>query len=141
MIKSLIITSLVLGFNAMAAETPPAAAPAAAAEASPTTACRALIDSAQKKDFAEFNKWTIGGGKMARKGTKARFAKMNEKYLEKLQGLTCLNESVAEDHAFVEAEAQGVKRFVPFIKTETGWKFDAMTYRAFYHHPGRGKKM
>jgi hypothetical protein len=111
----------------------------------PLEACKSLVDATVKKDFESVKKLSVG---MPSHGTdkskEAGFDKMHKEYMSKLEKLSCTSEVVANDHAFVQAEAEGGTRLIPFLKTETGWKFDGKTYMSFYggahgHHDGKGK--
>lgn len=104
----------------------------------PLTVCKNLVDSTIKKDFESVKKMSIGmpdhsQGKTAAAG----FDKMHKTEWSKLEKLTCTSETIANDRAFVQAQADGGTRLIPFVKTETGWKFDGKTYMSFYG-PGHG---
>ena len=60
------------------------------------------------------------------------FHKMHEKEMERLKTLTCKDEKIAGDHAWVEAISQNETRLVPFKLVDGKWKFDMHTYHSFY---------
>ncbi len=64
-----------------------------------------------------------------------RFHKMHAKELERLKDLTCKEEKVVGEHAWVEAMSQKETRLVPFKMVEGKWKFDIRTYHSFYRGP------
>lgn len=66
-------------------------------------------------------------------GGEEGFHKMHEKELARLKDLTCKEEKVAGDHAWVEAVSQQETRLVPFKLQDGKWKFDMHAYHAFYH--------
>ncbi|MCM2281655.1 MAG: hypothetical protein NDI61_07395 [Bdellovibrionaceae bacterium] len=114
-------------------------ATSAAADATPLAVCKQLADSASKNDFESVQKHSMemrGPGKGSK--ADANFRKMHQENLGQIQNLNCLAETVSEDRAFVEAEAEGGKRLIPFVKTEAGWKFDAKTYMSFYDYDKKG---
>jgi hypothetical protein len=117
----------------------------------PKETCEALVSAAQTKNFETFAKLSL----MGRPGMKHEmmagheanmkkgFEKMHGEEIEKLKGLTCGTEHVADTRAFVESESEGKTRFVPFVKEGNTWKFDTHTYMSFYEPGmmmGMGKK-
>ena len=61
------------------------------------------------------------------------FHKMHEKELSRLKDITCKDEKIAGDRAWVEAVSQNEARLIPFKKKDGQWKFDMHTYHSFYH--------
>lgn len=66
-------------------------------------------------------------------GSEEDFKKMHEQELARLKDLTCKDEKIAGNHAWVEAASQKETRLVPFKLQDGQWKFDMHTYHAFYH--------
>lgn len=67
-------------------------------------------------------------------GSEEGFHKMHAKELERLKDLTCKDEKIVGDHAWVEAASKTESRLVPFKMEDGSWKFDMHTYHAFYPH-------
>lgn len=111
------------------------------AETTPMQVCQKLVEAAKTDNYASLkDAMTEMEAHHMGKDTKTKesFHKMHGDYLDKIKTLTCGTEHVADTHAFVEAEAQGEKRLVPFVKVGGLWKFDTKTYKTFYstgkHH-------
>ncbi|MEY4615412.1 MAG: hypothetical protein RJB66_372 [Pseudomonadota bacterium] len=68
------------------------------------------------------------------KGSEEGFHKMHEKEIERLKDLTCKEEKIVGDHAWVEAVSKNESRLVPFKMQDGSWKFDMHTYHSFYPH-------
>jgi len=126
--KTAVLSFLMAGM-VFAADEPKAAMDA---NASPGDVCKQLVEAAKKDDFDAVKKMSKGEphGKQA----KGHFHKMHGEYMERLKNIGCGSDLVADDHAVVEAQTEGKKRLIPFVKEESGWKFDAMTYMTFYPH-------
>ena len=60
---------------------------------------------------------------------------MNRLYLERYHYLQ--STFLKTKDGFVQAESEGGTRLIPFVKTETGWKFDGKTYMSFYGYGGK----
>ncbi|MEQ1666375.1 MAG: hypothetical protein ABL927_13475 [Bdellovibrionales bacterium] len=123
---------------------------AAALPATPKATCEALVAAAQQSNFEAFANLSLMGGpgmkmkhmKMAGHNPKMKgaFEKMHKDQLEKLKNLTCGTEHIADTRAFVETTSEGKMRYVPFVKEDTGWKFDTHTYMSFYDAGMKGKR-
>lgn len=116
---------------------------AAAPATTPAETCNKLVEAAKADDFAAasaISTWPAGkGGKQA----KGKFGKMHNDYLSKIKGITCGTAYVADETAVVEAQAEGKKRFVPFVNEAGTWKFNVEAYKAMYkvpHGAEHGKK-
>lgn len=110
----------------------------------PLSVCKNLVELTLKKDFAGVQNLSTAFGPHHGKSKGAHFDKMHKENWSKLEKLSCTTETVANDHAFVEAQSEAGARLIPFVKTEAGWKFDMKTYMSFYHfgadHAQKGKK-
>ena len=145
--KHLFLSLSLIGATAFAQNSATPAETAANAQSSPASACKTLAESAKAKDYQAVMNLTDGlpaPGKVKGK-QKQGFDKMHTQYLDKLQDLNCGQEMIAQDRAVVQADSQGQKRLVPFVRTNEGWKFDIRTYRSFYDtgmaHGKANKKM
>ncbi len=103
--------------------------------------CRTLVNKVIDKDFKAVQELSLKPNmpkhkKLSKKG----FNEMHEEHLAELKDLECLREMVSEDHAVVEAESEGNKRLIPFVNTDTGWKFDSGAYMAFYNYGSKKHK-
>ena len=67
--------------------------------------------------------------------SEADFHQMHSKEMARLKDLSCKEEKVSGDHAWVEATSQKETRLVPFKMVEGKWKFDMHAYHAFYNPP------
>lgn len=112
----------------------------------PAFTCAKLVEAAKANKFDEFQSLTTNYGPkyMMKKEMKPmaaqKFDKMHTEFMDKIKGINCGTEHIAGTNAFVEAETNGTKRFIPFIKVEDNWKFDAKTYMSFYNVPKQGPK-
>jgi hypothetical protein len=131
------------------AGTAPATTPAAATTtatapaANPTDTCNKLVEAAKADNYdaaAAISTWGEGKGQGPK--SKGKFAKMHNDYLGKIKGITCGTAYVADETAVVEAQAEGKKRFVPFVNEAGTWKFNVQAYKALYNVPkgAQGKK-
>lgn len=125
--KALIIAILGFSLNSFAAKS--TAKPASSAMAS----CKVIVQTAIDKDYEGIKNLSLMPAhakdkKLSKKG----FNKMHDDYMTELKDLNCLREMTSDDHAVVEAESDGKKRLIPFVKTTEGWKFDSGAYMAFY---------
>jgi hypothetical protein len=122
------------------------------ASKSPKEVCNTLVDAAKKDDFNTVKQWTLWGGhgmrhdkqqagtsdaasaKTPAKGGKmeAEFHKMHDQDMAALKDMSCGSETLAGDHAMVQAESKGQKRLIPFAQRDGRWMFDARTYMSFY---------
>lgn len=111
-------------------------APLALADDGPSEVCKKLVEAAKKDDFDAVTKLSLGEPHGPK--AKGKFHDMHDKYLGKLKDTNCGSDLTADDHAVVQADSEGKKRLIPFVKSADGWKFDAHTYMAFYmgdmHH-------
>jgi hypothetical protein len=111
--------------------------------ATPAETCNKLVEAAKADNFeavSAISTWNEGKGKPGK--AKGKFAKMHNDYLGKLKGITCGTAYVADETAVVEAQAEGKKRFVPFVNEAGTWKFNVEAYKAMYKAPqgAQGKK-
>lgn len=153
--KRLIIVSLFISVTSLAADTP------AANEMStgtPKQVCEALAKAATEnnfKAFMELSAMPMGYGRdcldktrtgknkgkqapqdhcgMHGKNMEGGFQKMHEKQMDRLKSLSCKDEKIVGDHAWVEATSKEEARLVPFKMMDGKWKFDMRTYHSFYH--------
>ncbi|MCS6838634.1 MAG: hypothetical protein NZ480_07275 [Bdellovibrionaceae bacterium] len=136
--KLLIVTTFLVAFSLVAQANPTNMAPL-----TPAAVCLKLAEAAKNKRFEEFLSYTVNyerhSEKKKRKDGAARFENMHKNYFDRLKNLTCGAEHIAESNAFVEAETDGRKRFIPFVQEKGQWKFDAKTYISFYKYAA-GKK-
>lgn len=110
---------------------------------SPSSTCMKLVETAKANKYEDFNALTTNymGSPMAKgKMAEQRFDKMHVKFMDKIKGISCGTEHIAGANAFVEAETDGTKRFIPFVKVQDAWKFDAKTYMSFYGFSEMGPK-
>jgi hypothetical protein len=127
---------------------------------SPKDVCNTLAEAAKKDDFQAFTQWTTGfgprGGQAGeagrdmpmrnpskmnkRKNMQSQFHQMHKDQLARLKDLSCGSETIAMDHAFVEAESKGEKRLIPFKMMSGKWMFDAHTYMSFYRESMKDAK-
>lgn len=105
----------------------------------PTQICGKLVEAAKAENFDQFMNLSYHYEGKKAKG-KMKFGKMGANYMTKIKGITCQSEDVAGEHAYVSAQSEGTKRFIPFINVGGAWKFDAKTYMTMYEgmHGGMG---
>ena len=133
-----LITTLV--FISFGAHANPTATTAATTD-TPLAVCKKLVEMTVKKDFAAVKDLSLHEGGMHKgKMNEKKFDKMHGENMAKLENTTCTTEMVASDRAFVTAKSTEGERFIPFVKTEAGWKFDGMTYMSFYGHGKKGHR-
>lgn len=127
----------------------------------PKQACEALAKAAAEDNFKAFSEWTAMPAMMDHEGmacdhkkckdkncpmhkkgkehhhagmpSEEGFHKMHQKEMARLKDLSCKDEKIAGDHAWVEAISQNESRLVPFRMEDGKWKFDIHAYHAFYH--------
>ena len=153
----LIISALVMAFAACAQKAEKAdtntttvttgttvASSSANSMSSPLQACNQLVDAAKNKDYERASQLMLTPkhkmGMMGKKSSKKKFNKMHENYLSEVQDISCSEEQVAGDRAFVTATTKNQERLIPFVQAEGGWKFDMKTYRSFYSDERHGKQ-
>lgn len=125
---------------------------------SPKEVCNAIVEATKKDDFKTVQQWSYGwqhghhhqageaagkhhkGQKHSAKKTEKEFHSMRSQYMSKLKDMQCGSETIADDHAFVQAEAEGSKRLIPFIQKDGKWLFDAHSYMSFYREDIREAK-
>lgn len=109
----------------------------------PTQVCGKLVEAAKTDNFEQFKNLSFHYEGKKAKG-KMKFGKMGTEYMSKIKGITCQTEDIAGEHAYVSAQAEGTKRFIPFVNVDGTWKFDAKTYMSMYGkmhgEMGHGKK-
>jgi len=105
----------------------------------PAQICGKLVEAAKADNFEQFQTLSFHYEGKHKKG-KMKFGKMGTEYMAKIKTITCGSEDIAGEHAYVSAQSEGAKRFIPFVNVEGTWKFDAKTYMSMYGKMHKGKK-